>query len=327
TQKEMNKVVLSNPGAALVDIGDGVYCLEFTSPNNSIGGDLVSMVLQSVDYVAQKGEGLVLGNHGKNFCVGANLMLVLMEAQDENWDDIDLMIRMLHKAMLAIKYSPKPVVAAPFNMTLGGGYEFVMHSHRVRAAAETYMGLVELGVGVIPAGGGTKESAVRAAQQAGSEKVDLQPYINNAFEKIAMAKVSTSGQEAKELGLLREADKITANSDFLINDAKKMVLSMAQEGFVPLRPEPIRVAGKPALATLKLATYTMREGGYISEYDQFIANKLAYVLTGGNVAANSYVTEDYLIELEREAFLSLCGEQRTQARMQYMLTKGKPLRN
>ncbi len=327
TNQEQGKVVLSNNGSRLVDIGDEVYCLEFASPNNAIGGDILTMISNSVDYVEKHGTGLVIGNQGKNFCVGANLMLILMEAQDENWDDIDLMIRMFHKAMLAIKYSAKPVVAAPFNMALGGGCEVVMHSHRARAAAETYLGLVELGVGLIPAGGGTKESAIRAAQQAGDDKIDLQPYINKAFETIAMAKVSTSGQEAKEIGLLRPTDKITVNSDLLLHDAKALVLSMAQEGFQPLAPKPVRVAGSTGLAVLKLATYTMREGGYISEFDQFLANKLAYVLTGGNVPANTYVTEEYLLDLEREVFLSLCGDPRSQARMQHMLTKGKPLRN
>lgn len=325
--QETNKPVLSNAGARLIDIGDGVFCLEFTSPNNAIGGDILNMVVKSVDYVAENGEGLIIGNQGKNFCVGANLMLILMEAQDENWDDIDLMIRMFHKAMMAIKYSSKPVVAAPFNMALGGGCEIVLHSHRARASAETYMGLVELGVGVIPAGGGTKESAVKAALAAGDDKVDLQPFINKAFETIAMAKVSTSAQEAKNMGLLRSADKVTANNDYLIHDAKSMVLGMIKEGFEPLTQKPVRVAGTSGLAVLKLATYTLREGNFISEYDQHLANKLAYVLTGGNVPANTYVTEEYLLDLEREAFLSLCGDPRTQARMQHMLTKGKPLRN
>jgi 3-hydroxyacyl-CoA dehydrogenase len=325
--KNTEKVVLENSGARLIDLGDEVFCLEFDSTNNAIGADILTMITSSVEYVVNKGTGLVIGNQGKNFCVGANLMAIFMEAQDEEWDEIELMVRMFQKAMLTIKYCPKPVVAAPFNMALGGGCEVVMHSHRARAAAETYMGLVELGVGLIPAGGGTKESTVRAAELADREKVELQPLINKAFERIAMATVSTSGQEAKELGLLRPWDKITVNSDFLIHDAKATVLAMAQEGFKPEKPKPVRVVGKPGLALLKLATYTMREGGYISEFDQYLANKLAYVITGGDLPANTYVTEEYLLDLEREVFLTLCGDRRTQARIQHMLTKGKPLRN
>jgi 3-hydroxyacyl-CoA dehydrogenase len=325
--KKSDKVIFVNNGARLIDIGDKVFCLEFDSPNNAIGADILTMITKSVDYVADNGVGLVIGNQGRNFCVGANLMAVLMEAQDEEWDEIDLMARMFQKAMLAIKYCPKPVVAAPFNMTLGGGCEIVMHSHQARAAAETYMGLVELGVGLIPAGGGTKEAALRAAKLADQEKIELQPLINNAFERIAMATVSTSGQEAKELGLLRPQDKITVNSDFLIYDAKATVLAMVMEGFKPEKPAPVKVVGKPGAAVLKLATYTMKEGGYISEFDQYLANKLAYVITGGDLPANSYVTEEYLLDLEREVFLTLCGDGRTQARMQHMLTTGKPLRN
>lgn len=326
--KEEKPVIKANPGASLVDLGDGVACLEFHSPSNAIGSDIIAMIDAAVDEVEKNWQGLVIGNQGKNFCVGANLMLVLLEAEDENWDDIDLMVRQFQQAMLRLKYCSKPVVAAPHAMALGGGAEVCLHSHRVRAAAETYLGLVELGVGLIPAGGGTKEMVYRSVEGVpGGVQTDLQPFVNKAFETIAMAKVSTSGPEAKQLGYLRDSDGITVSQDHLLQDAKATVLAMASEGFVPLRPKQVRVVGQSGAAVLRLGAYTLQQGGYISEYDRFLADKVAHVLAGGNVPANTPVTEQYLLDLEREAFLSLCGEPKTQDRMRYMLSKGKPLRN
>lgn len=326
--KEQSRVIKTNPGASLIDLGDGVACLEFHSPNNSIGSDIVEMINAGVEEVEKNWQGLVIGNQGKNFCVGANLMLVLLEAEDENWEDIDLMISTFQQSMLKLKYCSKPVVAAPHAMTLGGGAEVCLHSHRVRAAAETYLGLVELGVGLIPAGGGTKEMVYRSVEGVPEGvQTDLQHFVNKTFENIAMAKVSTSGQEAKGLGYLRSSDGITVSQDHLLQDAKAAVLGMVSEGFVPLRPKPVRVVGQSGGAVLRSGAYNLQQGGYISEYDRFLADKVAYILTGGKIPANTLVPEQYLLDLEREVFLSLCGEPKTQDRMRYMLSKGKPLRN
>jgi len=327
--KETAKPILSNSGASLIDIGDGVACLEFHSPNNAIGFDIVDMLFKSLDEVEKNYRGLVIGNEAKNFCVGANLMMVLLEAQDDNWDDINYLVHRFQQASLALKYSKKPVVSAPFGMTLGGGAEVCLPTAKIQAAAETYMGLVEVGVGVIPGGGGTKEVIWRATKgiDAIDPKADLQPFVNKAFETIAMAKVSTSAEEARELGFLRRGDAISMNRDHLLYDAKQSVLALDMAGYEPPRQEKIRVVGADGKAVLNLGIYTMRQGGYISDHDAKIAKKLAHVLSGGDVNRNTYVTEQYLLDLEREAFLSLCGEPKSQERMHHMLTKGKPLRN
>ena len=325
--KKAGKVIKSNSGASLIDLGDGVACLEFHSPSNAIGADIVQMINYSVEEVEKNYQGLVVGNQGKNFCVGANLMLLLMEAQDENWDDINFIVKGFQDACMKMKYSRKPVVAAPFAMTLGGGCEISLSSHKIRAAAETYMGQVEIGVGLIPGGGGNKEVLIRYIEGITDPKADLQPFVNKAFEVIAMSKVSTSAQEAKNLHLMRETDGITINQDYLLYDAKETVLAMDKEGYQPLSPKDIRVIGEPGYATLKLGTYTMRQSGYISKHDEKIANKVAYCLAGGLVPANTLVSEQYLLDIEREAFLSLCGEPKTQERMMHMLKTGKPLRN
>lgn len=325
--KERQKVINRNPGASLIDIGDDVVCLEFHSPNNAIGQDIVDMINWAVPEVEKNYRGMVVGNQGSNFCVGANLMLILMEAQDENWDEIEQIVKDFQYGLLRMKYCSRPVVAAPFGMTLGGGMEVCLSSHRVRAAAETYMGLVELGVGVIPAGGGCKEVLIRNIEGVADDKVDLQPMVNRAFETIAMAKVSTSGPEGRKIGYLRASDGISVNGDYLIYDAKQTVLAMDKEGFKTPRPKKIRVVGRNGYALLCLGAYTMKMGKFISEYDEHLAKKVAYVLSGGNLPANSLVTEQYLLDLEREAFMSLIGEPKTQARMEHMLSKGKPLRN
>lgn len=325
--KESGRTILSNSGASLVDLGDGVACLEFHSPNNAIGSDILSLISQSADEVRRNWEGLVVANEGRNFCVGANLMILLMEAQDEEWDEVDGIIRLFQNAMLKLKRLAKPVVAAPHRMTLGGGVEACLAADQVIASAETYYGLVEVGVGVIPGGGGCKEFALRASQSARLPEAELQPYLNRAFETIGLAKVSTSGHDAKKLGLLKETDRVLLNQDRRIYEAKQAVLRMAQAGYEPIPEEKIRVAGAEGKAVLTLGAIAMREGGYISDHDLKIAKKLAHVLAGGDMPAGTLVSEQYLLDLEREAFLSLVGEPKTQQRMQHMLSKGKPLRN
>ncbi|WP_019637953.1 3-hydroxyacyl-CoA dehydrogenase/enoyl-CoA hydratase family protein [Paenibacillus fonticola] len=325
--KEQNKVVKHNSGASLIDLGDGVACLEFHSPNNAIGGDILAMINQSVEEVRRNFTGLVIANQGRNFCVGANLMLLLMEAQDEEWDEIDQIIRMFQTTMYNLKRFEKPVVAAPHRMTLGGGVEVCLPADQVVAAAETYYGLVEAGVGLIPAGGGCKELALRASQRAEGELMLLQPLINRVFETVGMAKVSSSAHEAKALGYLQPDDRIVVQPDYLIYEAKQAVLRMSAAGYEPRQEEKLRVAGSEGKAVLQLGAIGMREGRYISGHDLLIARKLAHVLAGGDVPPGTYVSEQYMLDLEREAFLSLCGEPKTQQRMQHMLSTGKPLRN
>lgn len=325
--KEQNQVVKSNSGASLIDLGDGVACLEFHSPNNAIGADILVMMQQSLEEVRRNHDGLVIANQGKNFCVGANIMMLLMEAQDEEWDEIDGIIRLFQNTMYMVKRFEKPVVAAPHRMTLGGGVEACMPADRIVAAAETYFGLVEVGVGLIPAGGGCKEMALRISRNAKHPDADMQPYINQAFETLGTAKVSTSGYDAFNLNLFKPDDRIVVNQEHLIYEAKQSVLGLVRGGYEPIREEKIRVVGAEGKAVLQLGAYGMKQGGYISDHDMKIANKLAHVLAGGDVPAGSLVTEQYMLDLEREAFLSLCGEPKTQARMQHMLTKGKALRN
>jgi len=326
--KEAGKVIKKNAGASLIDLGDGIACLEFHSPKGAIGGDILSMINYSVDEVAKNYEGLVIGNQAKNFCVGANVMLILMEAQDHNWPEIDMMVRQFQGAMSKIRFSPKPVVAAPHGMCLGGGTEVVLPAARVQASAELYMGLVEVGVGVIPGGGGNKEVLMRLLDSLPEgTKLDPQELVNFAFELIAMAKVSTSVEEAKRFKYVRPQDGVSINQSHQIYDAKQLALSLAKAGYRAPQPRKIPVVGQEGKAVLKLGAYTFKAGGMISEHDYKIATKLAHVLSGGDVPAGTLVDEQYLLDIEREAFLSLCGEPKTQARMQHILTKGKPLRN
>ncbi|HEX8476314.1 MAG TPA: 3-hydroxyacyl-CoA dehydrogenase/enoyl-CoA hydratase family protein [Pyrinomonadaceae bacterium] len=328
--KERTGVVKRNAGASLVDLGDGVACLEFHSKMNSIGGDTLQMLKQAHAEVEKNFVGLVVGNQGVNFSVGANLMLLLLEAQEENWDEIDLMVRAFQQATMSLRYSPKPVVVAPFQMTLGGGCEMTLHADRVRASAETYIGLVEGGVGLIPAGGGTKEMVVRALDSIprGMEDADPFPFVKRAFETIALAKVATSAEEARVYGFLGEDDSVSMNADRLIADAKQEVLSLAATGYVEPQPRTdIRALGLPSLATLRLGIHQMKRGGFISDYDALIGEKLARIMTGGDLNHPTQVSEQYLLDLEREAFLSLCGQRQTQERIAHMLKTGKPLRN
>jgi len=320
-------VVLSNAGASLVDLGDDVACLEFHSPNNAIGGDILTMIQRSVDEVRRNWRGLVVANEGRNFCVGANLMLLLMEAQDEEWEEVDRIIRLFQDAMMSLKRLERPVVAAPHRMTLGGGVEACLPADAILFASETYFGLVETGVGLIPAGGGCKELAARIAAAAPTSDADFQPAINAAFETVALAKVTTSGANALDLGYMRAGDRVVMNDDHRMYEAKRLVLTIDEAGYAPPMPQPIRVVGRDGAAVLRMGAYGMRQGGFISDHDLLIAGKLAHVLTGGDAPAGALVSEQYMLDLEREAFLSLCGEPKTQARMQHMLTKGKPLRN
>jgi 3-hydroxyacyl-CoA dehydrogenase len=271
---------------------------------------------------------MVIGNQGQNFSVGANLMLILLEAQEQNLEEIDDMIRAFQRATKAIKYSPQPVVVAPFGMTLGGGCEISLHAARLQASAETYIGLVELGVGLIPAGGGTKEMLVRALDRAGKDpESDLFPPLSQAFETIALGKVSGSAHEAKAMGLLRHDDGISMNHDRLIAAAKASVLQIAAAGYQKPEPAKLLALGNRGLATLKIGMHQMKRGGFISDHDFAIGCKLAFILCGGDCNSVQDVSEEYVLDLEREAFLSLCGERKTLERIQHMLKTGKPLRN
>lgn len=328
--KDRTGVIRKNAGASLVDIGDGVACLEFHSKMNAIGGDTLEMLKWSLAEIEKNFVGLVVGNQGQNFCVGANIMLMLMEAQDENWEDLDMICRFFQQSTMSLRYSSKPVVVAPFQMVFGGGCEFVLHADRVRAAAETYIGLVEVGVGIIPAGGGSKEMLVRALDSipSNADDVDAFPFVKRAFETMALAKVATSAEEARTLGFLSADDTISMNSDRLIADAKKEVLALAASGYVQPQPRTDIIAlGMPALATIKLGIHQMKRAGFISDHDALIGEKLARILTGGDLNHETRVSEQYLLDLEREAFLSLIGTRKTQERMAHMLKTGKPLRN
>jgi len=328
TIKKQKGVIKKNSGASLIDIGDGVILLEFTSPNNAIGLDIVQMINAAVDEAEANYKGLVIGNQGKNFCVGANIAMMLMEAQDDNIFELDFVIRQFQNAMLKIKYSAVPVVVAPFNMTLGGGAEVSLPAARIQATTETYIGLVEAGVGLIPGGGGTKELYMKALK--GLPKgvsVDIQQVANKVFETVAMAKVSTSAAEARETNFLNFADGISVNPDHQLYDAKQVVLSLYEQGYTPPVREKVPVVGESGYATLLLGAEAMRLSGYLSEHDMVIAKELAYVLSGGKLPFGTEVDEQYLLNLEREAFLRLISMPKSQQRMQHMLIKGKPLRN
>ncbi|MHB9145996.1 MAG: 3-hydroxyacyl-CoA dehydrogenase NAD-binding domain-containing protein [Symbiobacteriia bacterium] len=340
--KAQNKVIKAKPGASLIDIGDDVACLEFHSPKQAIGTDIITMMQFASQEVPKNYRGLVITSQAApNFCVGANIAMMLMEAQDDNWDDIDLMVRQFQGASQLMRAMERPVVVAPYGITVGGGVEICFGADQVQAAGETYMGLVEVGVGLIPGGGGTKEMTFRALEgqptgpagiggalsASGGPPIDLQPLINRNFETVAMAKVSTSAREAQGLGYLRSTDRISVGADHQLYDAKQAVLHLDRLGYRPPQPRVIPVIGPDGRAVIELGLYSMFKSGYISEHDLFIGKKLAFVMTGGNLPAGTLVTEQYLLDLEREAFLSLIGTQKTQARMQHMLTKGKALRN
>jgi 3-hydroxyacyl-CoA dehydrogenase len=335
--KKSNGVVKSNSGASLIDLGDGVGCIEFHSKMNSLGADIIQLTSQVLK-PGGLGEGFdafVISNDAANFSVGANIMLLLMAVQDEEWDDVDMMVRQFQNMTQLIKFSPNPVVAAPFGMTLGGGCEVSLHAAARQPHAELYMGLVEVGVGLLPGGGGCKEMTLRAIDAAQSirpegrgESVEMMEAMKKAFETVAMAKVSTSAFEAKGLGFLGRGDEITMNRERVLSDAKAHALELARSGYrAPVPRTDLPAPGENILATLKLGVHLMRQGEFISDHEVKIANKVAEVLCGGAVTPGTPISEQYLLDLEREAFKSLSGERKTQERIQFTLKTGKPLRN
>ena len=313
-------VIRENAGATLRDLGDGVACLEFHSKMNTIGNDIISLLFTSLDEVNAHFDGLVIGNQGQNFSAGANLMLLMMEAVEGNWDEIDHMVRTFQRATQAIRYNQRPVVTAPFALALGGGCEIAMAGIRVQASAETYIGLVEVGAGLIPAGGGTTEM-VRRSTSGGAARV------REAFENIGLARVSTSAEDARRLLYLRPEDSISMNPERVIHDAKAVVRELASTGYRPPVPAELPVFGEPLGAEIKLGIYLMRQAGRITEYEAHIARKLAHVICGGDATRSTTAPEQYFLDLEREAFMSLCGEPKTLARMEHLLKKGRVLRN
>jgi 3-hydroxyacyl-CoA dehydrogenase len=326
--KDRTPVVQENSGASLIDLGDGVLCCEFHAKMNAIGGDTIAMLQAGVTRLATEFEAMVVANQEPNFSAGANLMLLLMMAQEGEWDDVHLAVRQFQRVNMAIKYAPRPVVSAPHGMSLGGGCEIPLHSAKIHAAAETYMGLVEVGVGLIPGGGGTKEMLIRANERAASDDdLDLMHALRPIFQNTATAKVSTSGEEARSLGFLRPSDQIAINRDRHIADAKETALALVRAGYHPPAPAEIRVLGEEFFAAAKLAIHMMIRGEYATEYDGVVARKLAYIMAGGSVTAPQTVPEQYVLDLEREAFVSLCGERKTQERIAHTLKTGKPLRN
>lgn len=319
--------VMKNTGAAMIDIGDDVALLKFTSPNNSIGLDVIQMINKSIAEAEKNFKGLVIGNESKNFCVGANLMMMLMEAQDDNFFELDMVVKQFQQATSTIRYSNVPIVTAPFQMTLGGGAEISLPAASIQASHETYMGLVEVGVGLIPGGGGNKELYLRNLERYGNSPAQLQQVARETFETIATAKVSTSAAEAKENGFMNHRDGIVMNDSFVNHAAKQKVISLFNAGYQAPARKKIPVTGEAGYATLMLGAEMMKWGGYASEHDLKIAKKLAFVISGGRLKEGTLVDEQYLLDLEREAFLSLIAEPKSQQRMQHMLTKGKPLRN
>ncbi len=319
-------VVKKNAGASLVDIGDGVLAVEFHSKMNAIGGDTIQMLHAGVKEAAANFAALIVANDAVNFSAGANLMLLLLEAQEGNWDEVDMMIRAFQGATMALKHADVPVVVAPAGLALGGGCEIALHADRVQAAAETYIGLVEVGVGLIPAGGGTKEMLAREMDGM-APTTDPLRAVQRVFETIAFAKVSTSGPDARRLGYFRDADGISMNRDRLQQDAKAVALARVPEYVRPLPRCAIRVGGANLLAVLKVGVHLAWRGGRISDHDAVVGRKLAWILAGGDAPHATTMTEQQLLDLEREAFLSLCGERKTQERIAHTLKTGKPLRN
>jgi 3-hydroxyacyl-CoA dehydrogenase len=334
--KDAGREMERNSGASLIDLGDGVVCCEFHAKMNAIGADLIAMLHKGLKRLQTDFDAMVIANQAVNFSVGANLMLVLVGAQEQEWDELHMAVKQFQNVNLALKYAPKPVVAAPQGMALGGGCEIGLHSAKTQAAAEAYIGLVETGVGLIPGGGGTKEMLIRANEHsAGGEDLDLFHALKPVFETIAMAKVGTSPEECREMGFLRRDDGVTMNRDRLVADAKEVALGLVRGGWKPLaaswqegaQTTQIKVLGEPFLAAAKLAIHLLQRGGYATDYDGVVGRKLANILAGGSLSASQLVSEQYVLDLEREAFVSLCGEKKTQERIAHTLKTGKPLRN
>jgi 3-hydroxyacyl-CoA dehydrogenase len=340
--KKSNGVVKNNSGASLVDLGDGVGCIEFHSKMNSLGADIISLILQTLKPggPGDAFDAFVITNDATNFSVGANLMLLLMSVQEEEWDDVDLAIRQFQGMTQAIKFSPKPVVSAPFGLCLGGGTEISLHAAARQPHAELYTGLVEVGVGLLPGGGGCKEMLLRAVDGAVAARggkvfgdalagsIEMLEAMKRAFETIATAKVATSAHEARALGFLNDGDRISMNRERVLSDAKTRVLELVRAGYEPPIPRTdIPAPGESLLATLKMGVHMMRQGDYVTDYEVKLGGKIAEVLCGGIVTPGALVSEQYILDLEREGFKSLCGEKKTQERIQYTLKTGKTLRN
>ena len=325
--RESHKV-WGNSDASIIDLGDGILNLEFHSKMNTIGGGVLAGINKAIDLAEKEYRGLVIGNQGANFTVGANIGMIFMMAVEQEYDELNMAIKYFQDTMMRVRYSSIPVIVAPHGMTLGGGCEMSMHADRVVAAAETYIGLVEFGVGVIPGGGGSKEMALRASDLFHKNDVELN-VLQEYFLTIGMAKVATSAYEGFDIGVLQKGkDIVVVNKDRQIAVAKQVALQMANQGYTqPIRRTDIKVLGKQALGMFLVGTNQMVAGKYISEHDLKIANKLAYVMAGGDLSEPTLVSEQYLLDIEREAFLSLCAERKTLERIQFMLTKGKPLRN
>lgn len=334
--KDAGKEVERNSGASLIDLGDGVVCVEFHAKMNAIGADLIAMIHKGLKRLETDFDAMVIANQAVNFSVGANLMLVLVAAQEQEWDELHLAVKQFQNVNLAIKYAPKPVVVAPQGMALGGGCEISLHAAKIHAAAEAYIGLVEAGVGLIPGGGGSKEMLIRANELAGTgDDLDLFHALRPIFQNVATAKVGTSAEECREIGYLRRTDGVSMNRDRLVADAKETALALAHSGYRPgaasaqegAQSTQIKVLGEQFLAAAKLAIHMMVRGGYASDHDAHVARKLANILAGGSLSAPQMVSEQYVLDLEREAFVSLCGEKKTQERIAHTLKTGKPLRN
>ena len=322
------KVLNENAGATLRDMGDGVACLEFHTKMNALDDDIMNMSVEAYNRLETDFDGLVIGNEAENFSAGANLFMMVVGAQQGMWDLLEGAVRKLQDMNMRMRHSPKPVVVAPAGLTLGGGCEITMHASRVVAAAETYIGLVELGAGVIPAGGGTKEMLRRIVNPVMRvENAEVFPALQRMFVQVGQAKVATSAEEARGMNILGPQDRIVLNRDHLLAEAKKEVLHMVAAGYRPPAPELIYAAGRDALASLRIGAWMFREGNYITQYDHHIASKLAYVMCGGELTRPQWVSEQYILDLECEAILSLFGEEKTQARMWSLLQTGKPLRN
>ena len=322
------KVVSQNAGATIRDLGDGVACLEFHTKMNALDEDIMNMAAEAFDRLETDFDGLVIGNEAENFSAGANLFMMAVGAQQGMWDVLEAAVRKLQDLNMRMRYSPKPIIVAPAGLTLGGGCEITMHASRVVAAAETYIGLVELGAGVIPAGGGTKEMLRRIVNPVMRiENAEPLAALQRAFLQMGQAKVATSAEEARSMNILSPADRIVMNRDHLLAEAKREVLHMVASGYRPPSPELIYASGRDALAAIRIGAWMFKEGRYITPYDHHIAGKLAYVMCGGELTRQQWVSEQYILDLEREAILSLFGEERTQARMWNILQTGKPLRN
>ncbi len=327
-QKAAGKLVKRNMGASLIDLGDGIACVEFHTKMNALDQDIFTIIQEASERLHTDFDGLVVGNDADNFSAGANLFIVVMSAQSGQWEQLDNLVKSMQDVLMGIRYSPKPVVIAPAGLALGGGAEVIMSGSRVVANAELYAGLVEMGVGVIPAGSGTKELLRRILNPVMRTKnVEPLPVLQRIFEQIGLAKVATSAEEARQLGILRACDRVVLNRDHLLTEAKKEALHLVSTGYQPPLPEKIYAAGRDALSAMRVGIHMMEKGGYITEYEYHIAGKLAYVLTGGDISQSAWVDEQYILDLEREAFLSLCGEEKTRQRMWNMLQTGKVLRN